>query len=188
MPFRIYLISALAGLVTVAGGIANAAAGDPIVQVNTDETAKAAHIVASIDIAAAPLVVWNVLTDCARMPKIMPNLESCRIVDRDPAGKWDVRENVINWALLMPKLQMLVHNTFDAGRQLTFKRISGDMRISEGRWKLEPSADGTLLSYDALFAPGFPVPQFMIRQAAQKDMPNLLRAIGKASIEDAEKK
>lgn len=167
---------------------ASAAVGDPVVQVNTDETAKAAHIVASIDIPAAPLVVWNVLTDCARMPEIMPTLESCRVVDRDPAGKWDVRENVIKWALLMPKLRMLVRNTFDPGRLLTFKRISGDMRISQGQWKLEPHANGTRLSYDALFAPGFPVPQFMIRQAAQNDMPNLLRAIGKASVEDAEKK
>jgi carbon monoxide dehydrogenase subunit G len=168
--------------------LAQAAASDPTVQVSTDDKANAAHIVASIDIAAAPLVVWNVLTDCARMPEIFPNLESCRVVESDPAGKWDVRENVIKWAMLMPALRMLVHNTFDPGRLLTFKRISGDMRISQGHWKLEPSAGGTTLSYDALFAPGFLVPQFMIRQAAQKDMPNLLLAIRKASLDDAEKK
>jgi hypothetical protein len=170
--------------------IARPALGDPVVQVETDKAANAAHIRASIDIAAAPLVVWNVLTDCARMPQIFPNLESCRIVEKDPAGQWDVRENVIDWAVLMPKLRTVVRNTFDVGRRLMFKRIGGDMRISEGEWKLEPMANAcaTRLSYNALVAPDFPVPQFMVEQAVNNDMPNLLRAIEKASMADAGKR
>ncbi|MCF8476863.1 MAG: SRPBCC family protein [Pseudolabrys sp.] len=184
--------TALACCLLIAAGsclnAARAAAGDPIVQVETDEAANATHVRASIDIAAAPLVVWNVLTDCARMPEIFPNLESCRIVKRDPAGKWDVRENVIDWAVLMPKLRTMVRNTFDIGRRLTFRRIGGDMRVSDGEWKLAPHAQGTRLSYNALVAPDFPVPQFMIEQAVHTDMPNLLRAIQKASVADAGKK
>jgi len=167
---------------------ARPALGDPVVQVETDDKANAAHIRAAIDIAAAPLVVWNVLTDCARMPQIFPNLESCRIVEKDPAGRWDVRENVIDWAVLMPKLRTVVRNTFDVGRRLMFKRVSGDMRVSDGAWTLERHANGTRLSYNALVAPDFPVPQFMVEQAVHSDMPNLLRAIQKASVADAGKK
>lgn len=169
-------------------GTAVAATGEPVVHVTTDETANAAHIRASIDIAASPAVVWAVITDCARMPQIIPNVESCRIVKQDAGGKWDEREHVINWAILMPKLRTLVRNTYKVDRKLMFKRISGDMRISQGEWRLEPNARGTRLSYDALVAPDFPVPQFMIEQAVQTDMPNVLRAIQKASVADAAKK
>ncbi len=167
----------------------HAATGEPVVRVSTDEKANAAHIRASIDIAASPAVVWAVLTDCKRMPRIMPNVESCRIVKHDSAGKWEIREHVINWAALMPKIRTIVRNTYDVGRRLVFKRIGGDMRISEGEWKLEPTANalGTRLSYNALVAPDFPVPQFMIKQAIHTDMPNLLLAIQRASVEDAAK-
>jgi hypothetical protein len=122
------------------------------------------------------------------MPQIIPNLESCRIVEKDPAGRWDVRENVIDWAVLMPKLRTVVRNTFEVGRRLTFKRVSGNMRVSDGAWTLERHAHGTRLSYNALVAPDFPVPQFLIEQAVHNDMPNLLRAIRKASVADAGRK
>jgi hypothetical protein len=191
LPHRIVTLTCCL-LVAASIGVsaARSASGDPVVQVETDDKANAAHVRAAIDIAAAPLVVWNVLTDCARMPQIFPNLESCRIVEKDPAGRWDVRENVIDWAVLMPKLRTVVRNTFDVGRRLMFKRIGGDMRISEGEWKLEPMANAraTRLSYNALVAPDFPVPQFMVEQAVNNDMPNLLRAIEKASVADAGKR
>ncbi len=169
-------------------GAARAATGDPVVHVDTDEKLNAAHIRASIDIAATTAVVWAVLTDCARMPRIMPTLESCRVVQHDTAGKWEIREHIINWSAIMPKVRTLVRNTYEVGHRLLFKRVGGDMRISQGEWKLEPNALGTRLSYNALVAPDFPVPQFMVEQAVNTDMPNLLRAIQKASVEDAGKK
>jgi hypothetical protein len=189
LPHRIVTLTCCL-LVAASIGVsaARSASGDPVVQVETDDKANAAHVRASIDIAAAPLVVWKVLTDCARMPQIFPNLESCRIVEKDPAGQWDVRENVIDWAVLMPKLRTVVRNTFEVGRRLTFKRVSGNMRVSDGEWTLERHAHGTRLSYNALVAPDFPVPQFLIEQAVHNDMPNLLRAIQKASVADAGKK
>jgi uncharacterized protein YndB with AHSA1/START domain len=189
LPHRIVTLTCCL-LVAASIGVsaARSASGDPVVQVETDDKANAAHVRASIDIAAAPLVVWKVLTDCARMPQIFPNLESCRIVEKDPEGRWDVRENVIDWAVLMPKLRTVVRNTFEVGRRLTFKRVSGNMRVSDGEWTLERHAHGTRLSYNALVAPDFPVPQFLIEQAVHNDMPNLLRAIQKASVADAGRK
>jgi carbon monoxide dehydrogenase subunit G len=176
-------------LLAAAYGAAAARAGEPVVNVKTDDATNAANIRASIDIAASPAVVWAVLTDCPRMPRIMPNLESCKVV-QNGSGKWDVQEHVINWSMLFPKLRTVMRNTYDAGRRLIFKRVSGDMRISEGEWRLEPLANATAtrLSYNAKIAPDFPVPQFMVEQAVNTDMPNVLRAIQKASVADAGKR
>jgi hypothetical protein len=166
-----------------------AAAGTPVVHVDTDEKAKAAHVSASIDIAAPPPVVWSVITDCARASHIIPNLESCRIVKHDPGGHWDIREHIINWATLMPRLRTVVRTSYEIGHRMMFKRVDGDMRISEGEWRVEPMANAhaTRLYYNALVAPDFPVPEFLVERTVHSDLPNLLHAIEQASVADAAK-
>lgn len=165
----------------------HAGAGQPSVHVDTDEKVNAAHVRASIDIAAPPPVVWSVITDCARQPQIVPNLESCRIVKHDPAGRWDIREHIINWAALMPKIRTVVRTSYDGMHRMLFKRVDGDMRISEGEWRIEPTGRGSRLYYTALVAPKFAVPQFMVEHSINTDLPNVLHAIERASEADAAK-
>jgi uncharacterized membrane protein len=176
-------------LAAVVAGTLGATAGEPVVQVETDEKVQAAHVRASIDIAAPPQVVWAVITDCARSPHIIPNLESCRIVKHDPGGRWDIREHIINWATLLPKLRTVVRTSYDIGHRMLFKRVDGDMRVSEGEWRVEPIANArtTRLYYNALVAPKFPVPEFLVERTVHADLPNLLHAIERASVADAAK-
>jgi hypothetical protein len=164
-----------------------ARAGQPNVHVDTDETKQAAHVRASIDIAAPPPVVWAVITDCARQPQIMPNLESCRILKHDPGGRWDIREHIINWSALLPKLRTVVRTSYDGIHRMLFKRVDGDMRISEGEWRIEPIGRGSRLYYTALVAPKMAVPQFMVEHSINTDLPNVLHAIERASEADAAK-
>jgi polyketide cyclase/dehydrase/lipid transport protein len=178
-----------AAAVIIAAGASHSRAGDPIVSVETDAKVNAAHVRASIDIAAPPPVVWAVITDCARSPHIIPNLESCRIIKHDPGGRWDIREHIINWAALFPKLRTVVRTSYEFGHRMLFKRVDGDMRISEGEWRVEPMANAhaTRLYYSALVAPSFPVPEFLIERTVHSDLPNVLRAIQTASLSDAAK-
>jgi hypothetical protein len=171
----------------LAAGMLRAAASEPIVHVEPDEKANAAHVRASIDIAAPPLAVWGVITDCARQPQIVPSLVSCRIVQHDPGGHWDIREHVINCAALLPKLRTVVRTSYEIGHRMLFKRVDGDMRVSQGEWRVEPlaNAQATRLYYNALVAPNFPVPEFLIERAVHQDLPNLLHAIERASMADA---
>jgi hypothetical protein len=186
---RFPLVLGLSALAFGALEMPRAVAGEPVVHVEADERVDAAHVTASIDIAAPPLTVWRVLTDCARAAHIIPNLQSCRIVRHDPAGHWDIREHVIHWATLMPTLHTVVRTTYEVGHRMLFKRVDGDMRISQGEWRLDPlaNAHATRLFYNALVAPNFPVPEFMVEHAVHEDLPNLLRAIERASVEDAAK-
>jgi hypothetical protein len=171
----------------LAAGTLRSAASEPVVHVEPDEKANAAHVRASIDISAPPLTVWGVITDCARQPQIVPNLESCRIVQHDPGGHWDIREHVINWAALLPKLRTVVRTSYEVGHRMLFKRLDGDMRVSQGEWRVEQLGNGqaTRLYYNALVAPNFPVPEFLIERTVHEDLPNLLHAIERASMADA---
>jgi len=174
----------------IAASSIRATAGNPVVRVDTDEKTNAAHVRASIDIAAPPPVVWAVITDCARSPHIIPNLESCRIVKHDAGGRWDIREHIINWAALLPKLRTVVRTSYEMGHRMLFKRVDGDMRISEGEWRIEPTenAKASRLYYNALVAPNFPVPEFLVERSVHSDLPNLLHAIERASVADAAKR
>ena len=171
----------------IAASTIRATAGNPVVHVDTDEKIQAAHVRASIDIAAPPATVWGVITDCARQPQIVPNLESCRIVKHDPGGHWDIREHIINWAALMPKMRTVVRTSYDGIHRMLFKRVDGDMRISEGEWRIEPAGRGSRLYYTALVAPKFAVPSFMVEHTINNDLPNVLHAIERASEADAAK-
>lgn len=159
-----------------------ALSGEPAVSVTPVRTEKGEvmHVKASIRIKASPQAVWAVLSDCARAPQLIPHLESCRIIERDPRGRWDVREHVINPPLL-PKMRTLVRNEFLHSRQLAFRLVSGDMKASDGAWTLRLEGDETILSYDAHVAPNFAAPQFLVANSISNDFPKMLRAIGQAS-------
>jgi carbon monoxide dehydrogenase subunit G len=166
---------------------AAARASEPALTIAHDE--RGAMVVhTSIDIAAPPATVWAVITDCDRAPKYVPNMESCRIVERDPAGHWQMRATVMNIALL-PRIHTLSRLEFEPRRRMSFAKAGGDMKISDGEWRLEPLAKGkaTRLSYRSALALNFFVPQFLLDQAAQRDFPTLMKAIERESLKDAGK-
>ena len=161
---------------------ANAASIEPFVEIFPVSTpgGAATRVKAVIEIEANPAAVWAVITDCARAPKVIPHLESCRIVEKGPSGSWDVREHIINPPFL-PRIRTLVRNDFTQHRRLAFKLQSGDMRISDGAWLLKLVNGRTRLSYEALIAPKYAAPQFIISRAIAQDFPAMLRAIQRAS-------
>lgn len=144
------------------------------------EKGDVVHVKASIRIKASPETVWEILSDCARAPQLIPHLQSCRIVERDPRGRWDIREHVINPPLL-PTMRTLVRNEFITSKRLSFRLLSGDMKVSDGAWTLRPEGPETILNYDAHIAPHFAAPQFLVANSISNDFPRMLRAIAKAS-------
>jgi uncharacterized membrane protein len=162
--------------------LASAQVAEPSIVVTpaTTDKGEVTHVRASIRINAPPANVWATITDCARAPRIIPHLESCRLIERDPAGRWDVREHVINPPLL-PKMRTIVRNEFTPSKRLSFRLLSGDMKTSDGAWTLQPDKGGTILSYDAFVAPNFAAPQFLVSRSISNDFPRMLRAIAKAS-------
>jgi uncharacterized membrane protein len=165
---------------------AAAAQSEPALKIEHDEARDAMVVHASIDIAAPPAIVWAVIVDCSRAPKFVPNMESCRIVNRDPAGRWELRETVLNITLL-PRIRSLSRNEFEPLRRMTFRRAGGDVRIADGEWRLEPLARGkaTRLHYNAVLALNYSVPRFLVDNAAARDFPTLLKNIERESLEDA---
>ena len=165
------------------------AQSEPQVSIAHDTARDAMVVHAAIDIDAPPAIVWAVVTDCNRAPKYVPNMESCRIVEREPHDRWQVRESVHN-VMLLPRIRSVSRVEFDNGRRMSFKKAGGDMRIAEGDWRLEPLENGkaTRLRYDAVLALNMSVPNFMVENIANRDVPTLMKNIERESLDDEEKR
>jgi carbon monoxide dehydrogenase subunit G len=165
------------------------AESEPKVSISHDQPRDAMVIHASIDIEAPPAIVWAVITDCKRAPNYVPNMESCRVVEREPHDRWQVRETVHN-VMLLPRIRSVSRVEFDKDRRMSFKKAGGDMRIAEGEWRLDPLEKGkaTRLRYDAVLALNMSVPNFMVENIAKRDVPALMKNIERESLGDEEKK
>ena len=163
------------------------AAGEPVVSVMPDDRGAAARIEAGIEIAAPPVKVWDVMLDCSRSARFIRGLESCRVIEADPAGRWDVREHQINWLSIMPRLRTVFRSQYETHRAIAFSRTDGDVPILEGAWRLEPIKAGaaTRLHYEVRIGLSGPVPDFVVRSAIESDLPRTLIALRQEVLLDA---
>ncbi len=164
--------STLAALSASAEGTA-----EPVVSVAAGTAAETVKIRAHIDIAAPRTKVWAIMTDCARAVRYVPGLKSCRVLERDPAGRWDIREHRVSWVWFLPNVRSVFRSDYEPPMRLQFRRISGTPRRSDGEWRLDPIEEGraTRASYEATISADVPVPKFLVEAALKRDIANVLR-------------
>jgi len=149
--------------------------------VRPDADGSSGVIRAAIDIAAPPEVIWSVMTDCDLAPRMVANLQSCRVLERDPQGRWDVREQVSR-PTFAPSVRTVFREDFEAPRRMTFHRVGGDLKVLEGEWRLTPHGDRTQVTYEARVAAPFSVPGWVARLVLRHDVPMALLALRRESL------
>lgn len=151
------------------------------------EGGSAGVIRAAMDIAAPPAVVWKVLSDCANAARYMPKLLSCKTLERDPAGKWDVREHRLEGNAFKPVMRNVFRTTLEPPHRLAFRRTGGDWKRSDGEWRLTAIPGGTHVTYELHVAVDAPVPASLVRGAVAKGMPASMRALRKEALAQAQR-
>ena len=150
--------------------------GRPWVEVKADADGYSGQIRAAIDIPASKEAIWARMLDCDAALRMVPNLKSCRVLDRDPQGRWDVREQVSSAAFL-PSVRNVYRSDYDKPNGLRFQRTGGDMRVFEGSWRLETRPDGVRVNYEARAAAPFTVPGWIARATLRHDVSVALLAL-----------
>jgi uncharacterized membrane protein len=159
--------------------------GHPYVDVRPDPDGSSGAVRGVIDIAAPVDVVWKVMTDCELAPKMVANLKSCRILERDPAGRWDVREYVSR-ATLLPPIHNIFRSDYQPDQRISFHRTGGDLAVFEGQWRVEPHEGQVRVSYEARIALPFSVPRWIARIALRGDVHAALLAFQREAVERAQ--
>jgi len=186
MPFIQPSAALVAALSALAATSAIAAGPAPVVSVTADPRGAAGVIHGQVDIDAPRAVVWAIMIDCARLPSLMVNVKYCHVLSRDPAGRWDVREQVTR-ASLLPGVRTVMRSDYDAPHTVEFHRTDGDFKILEGEWRLEPLDGGahTRVIYLSRMSAPFAAPDFLMRAAIRSSLPTTLENLRKASEAEA---
>jgi uncharacterized protein YndB with AHSA1/START domain len=164
--------------------IAALQAGEPVVDVSIDPKLEIARTRATIDIPVPAAQVWKIMTDCARALRYVPGLEKCRVLSRDPSGKWDIREHRINWAWFFPNVRTVIRSDYDAPKRVVYKMIEGTLRLSQGEWRLESRDNGrtTRVIHTSIVGAGVPAPNFMIVSAMKRDFITVMQRLRAESL------
>ncbi len=155
------------------------------VQPSTD---GAGLIHAAINIAAPPRTVWAVMTDCRMASRLITTMTSCRIVDGDQRSGWDVREQVTKANFFVPEMRNVFRSDYHPYTVIRFHRTSGDLKIMEGEWRLEPinGGAGTQLIYVNRIAANVVAPAFLVRASLKRDTPKALMNLRRESVQAAQ--
>lgn len=157
--------------------------GRPYVDVRADPSGSAGVIRAGIDVDAPREVVWSVVTDCGLAPRMVASLRSCRILERDPSGRWDVREHVSRPRLL-PAVRSVFRSEYQRPSRITFRKAGGELRMLEGEWRLEPLNRGaaTRVLYEQRAAFPYRAPDALIRMGMRREVPQALLALRREAL------
>ena len=153
--------------------------GDIEVRVALDPAEQSGIAYATVRIHARPEVVWSLITSCPESVILVPGLVACDVLETAPDRSWQRIRHVMNYSWFVPKLTYEIRATYDPPTRVSIERVSGDLRILRGSWVLNGDADAgyTLAHYTVDLAPGFWVPQWIVRTALRHDLPKMLRAL-----------
>lgn len=132
----------------------------------------------SIEIAASPERVRDVLTDFARYPEFVPDMALATVL-RAGASEWTVKFRVSVVRPIEYTLRLwLEPPTADGVIALRWALVEGTVfRGNDGGWTLSPSATGTLATYELSVELALFMPRSMLRLLTGKSLPRMLEAV-----------
>ncbi len=136
----------------------------------------AAVIRAVVDIPRPARLVWRVMTDCAYAARLVSTVTSCRVLKADPAGAWDVREQVTRGGLFFPPIHNIFRSDYTPFSEIRFRKVGGDLAVEEGVWRLEPLAGGAgvRVTYVNHVGAKLIAPAFLVRLGMKQSTPRVM--------------
>jgi hypothetical protein len=174
----IFSVLLAAGTARAANTAAEASAGNDIaISVSLDPAEQSGSASAIVRIHATRETVWSLITSCPESLRMVPGLEICDVQETAPDQSWQKIRHVMNYSWYVPKVTYVIRATYDRPSKVSIERISGDLRILRGSWELQSDGDYTIAHYAVDLAPGFWVPNWIVRMVLRKDLPKMLRAL-----------
>jgi ribosome-associated toxin RatA of RatAB toxin-antitoxin module len=151
--------------------------GEVLVRTSPDPTTTPEMIQASVLIGAPAEQIWTAMNDCDRAIRFVPGLKACRVVERN--GEGEIIEHRLRYSRFFPEATYSFQVRYDLLKQVSFHRLSGDLKEFWGSWRLEPLDGGqkTVVTYSVYMDPGFFVPKWIIRFMLRRDLPDLMIAL-----------
>ena len=151
---------------------------DMEVAVSLDPGEQSGSASASVRIHASREVIWPLITSCAEALRLVPGLVACNVLETAPDRSWQRIRQVLDYSWFVPRLAYEIRASyFQPPSRVSIERVSGDLLTLRGSWVLQSDGDYTIANYTIDLAPGFWVPQWLVRAALRHDLPKMVRAL-----------
>ncbi len=151
--------------------------GEVVVGMQEDGPTK--FVTGSVVINEPPDKVWPIMVNPFEFRgKISPRMKEVEVVkDQADLSILKVTLDVI----LIPHFTYVVESRYENGERVDFRRVGGTLKDFRGSWQMSPKHNGTQteLTYAMYIDPGFPVPQWIIREGVKSELPKTLLALRK---------
>lgn len=140
-----------------------------------EKIGKRTYQVSRMYVHARPEQVWQILTDYENAHTIFPCVRKCKVLhDR---GNVKEVEQQIKPTGVPGSFTYVLEITETPHRLQQWHRVRGDFSEVEGFWKLEPSEEGTNVTYASYCSGGLFLPQALIKHQFRVDNPNVMSAL-----------
>jgi hypothetical protein len=175
---RRFLLAAAA--LVMAGSLVIAESGNgPRVEVT--EADGVYRVSAAFAVNEPPEAVMAVLTDYARIPTYMPDVEISRVLERTRSGAL-IEQQAVSRFMLFSKRVHLVLDVEEGLGEVKFRDRCGKSFLAyEGAWSVSQHDSVTVIDYHLSARPSFDVPAFMLKRLLKRDASDLIDRI-KAEI------
>lgn len=187
MPIAIYVIAGASWIIIPMVAYADSKLGESqlerlksgeiLVHVKQVDDLPQGMVEAIVLIEAPAENIWRIMTDCREIPKFVPGVKSCRVLDS--GQNWEIIRHEVKWIWLLPKITYVFRADYLPNRKIDFASIKGDLREMKGKWQLTPLGpdNQTIVRYSVFLDPGFFLPQWLVRQSLKSDLPALLTSL-----------
>jgi len=148
------------------------------VVIEQQDSGRVKFVVGRILINEPPERVWPIMVNPFEFQgKISPRMKKVEVlldkVDRS------VLKVTLDVCFLIPQITYLVESDYEPNQRIDFRRVGGCIKDFKGFWQMIPAAGGakTELLYSMYIDPGFPVPQWIIREGIRGELPRTLTAL-----------
>jgi len=149
--------------------------GEVIVGLQEIGTIK--YVTGSVLINEPPEAVWPIMANPFEfLRKISPRMKAVEVVtDQDDLSVLKITLDVFP----IPHFTYVVESRYENGSRVSFKRISGILKDFRGTWEMSPADGGskTQRTYSMYIEPGFPFPQWIVREGVKSELPRTLTAL-----------
>jgi len=154
--------------------VAATAMAEPTILVRAERDGGTVRLWASLQVDAAPVEVWDVLTDYQRQPRFVPSMTESRVITRNATGSVVALKGWMDLLFLHYDIDIVYSTREMRPYLLTSRVIRGNVKRMLSEYRLSSFDGGTRLDYIGEVEPeGWLAPlvgQFAIRRQVESQL------------------
>ncbi len=139
-----------------------------------------ARLAAAVHVDATREEVWKVISNPGAQPEFLSNVKQAHVTQLSAVSQ--LVDHRVKPSFLPMTLSYRYRTQQTPLQKIDFVRVSGQVQAFDGRWVLYDAPaligkPGTVVFYELFIDPGNGIPQKLVRQNLQKDMPSMLTKV-----------